>query len=142
MGATSTTASGPVPIRRTCPTPRFHNNNDQPLAASVTPYVVIPQDFQTAGLSGGSVIAVIFNRKIEYAVYGDTGPGPTSLAKLRTRVPRVSASTRIRRREARGVGVTYIAFTGAGNQASDIENQAETATLGQQLATKLVQSNP
>ena len=44
------------------------------LAASVTPYVVIPTDFRPTGLAGGGVVAVIYGGKLQYAVFGDTGP--------------------------------------------------------------------
>src|SRR5262249_8673992 len=55
----------------------FQNKNGEPLTASVTPYVVIPTDFMYPGLdtnNGGSVIAVIYNNQLLYAVFGDTGP--------------------------------------------------------------------
>ena len=126
------------------PQTAFTNRNGLPLAASVTPYVVIPNDFQYAGLDtnrGGNVIAVIYNRKLQYAVFGDTGPtdiiGEASYA--------CAAALGINPDPGNGgvgSGVTYIAFVGTGTQPTDIENQTETATLGQQLAQKLIQNNP
>jgi glycosyl hydrolase group 75 (putative chitosanase) len=119
----------------------FHNNAGQPLAASVTPYVVIPNDFHIAGLAGGNVVAVIYNRKLEFAVFGDTGPidiiGEASYA--------CAAALGINPDPGSGGiggGVTYIAFTGSGSKPADIENQSQTATLGQQLAQNLLQNNP
>ena len=126
------------------PQTAFTNRNGQPLAASVTPYVVIPNDFQYAGLDtnrGGNVIAVIYNRKLQYAVFGDTGPtdiiGEASYACAATLGINPDPGN-----GGVGSGVTYIAFVGTGTQPSDIENQTETATLGQQLAQKLIQNNP
>jgi len=130
---------GPDPSYQ--PDTAFHNNANQPLAASVTPYVVIPQDFQTAGLAGGNVVAVIYQGKLQFAVFGDTGPtdiiGEASYS--------CAAALGINPNPANGgvgSGVTYIAFTGAGAKPSNIEDQAATATLGQQLAQKLIQDNP
>jgi len=123
------------------PDTAFHNNAGQPLAASVTPYVVIPNDFHIAGLAGGNVVAVIYNRQLEFAVFGDTGPidiiGEASYA--------CAAGLGINPDPGNGgigSGVTYIAFTGTGAKPADIENQSQTATLGQQLAQMLLQSNP
>jgi hypothetical protein len=126
------------------PDTAFHNNSNQPLAASVTPYVVIPNDFHFAGLdttNGGNVIAVIYNRQLLFAVFGDTGPADiigeasyATAAKLGINPDPGNGGV--------GSGVTYIAFVGTGTRPSDIENQTETATLGQQLAQKLIQNNP
>ena len=125
------------------PDTAFHNNAGQPLTASVTPYIVIPNDFHFSGLdttNGGNVAAVIFNGKIQYAVFGDTGPtdiiGEASYAcaqKLGINPDPKNGGT--------GAGVTYITFVGAGTQPNDIENQSETATLGDQLANQLLANN-
>jgi hypothetical protein len=122
------------------PQTAFTNKSHQPLAASVTPYVVIPSDFKYAGLSGGTVVAVIYNDKIQYAVFGDTGPtniiGEASYA--------CAAALGINPDPGNGgtgSGVTYIAFVGAGTVPADIEDQAATKTLGEKLAAQLLQSN-
>lgn len=118
----------------------FHNNADQPLTASTTPYVVIPGDFSYPGLHGGNVTAVIFQGKLQWAVFGDTGPaniiGEASYAcaqKLGINPDPKNGGT--------GSGVTYITFVGNGTAPSDIENQSETKTLGEQLAQRLIQNN-
>jgi hypothetical protein len=121
----------------------FHNKNDEPLTASSTPYVVIPNDFHIAGLdsnNGGNVTAVIFNNKLLYAVFGDTGPtniiGEASFA---------TASALGINPDPKNGGtagpVTYITFIGTGTRPSDIENQAETKTLGERLSSQLVTNN-
>jgi hypothetical protein len=122
------------------PQTAFENKSHQPLAASVTPYVVIPNDFKYAGLNGGTVVAVIYNNKLEYAVFGDTGPnsiiGEASYA--------CAAGLGINPDPGNGgtnSGVTYIAFVGTGTVPSDIEDQAVTKTLGEKLAAQLLQSN-
>ena len=121
----------------------FHNSSDQPLTASVTPYVVIPNDFHIAGLDsnkGGNVTAVIFNNKLLYAVFGDTGStdiiGEASYAtaaKLGIDPDPKNGGT---------VGpVTYITFIGSGTRPSNIEDQAATQTLEQKLSAQLVVNN-
>lgn len=131
----------PGPDPTYLPDTAFHNSANQPLAASVTPYVVIPQDFRPAGLVGGAVVAVIYNGQLEFAVFGDTGPtdiiGEASYA--------CAVGLGINPNPANGgvgSGVTYIAFAGAGTRPADIENQTQTSTLGQQLAQQLIQNNP
>jgi regulation of enolase protein 1 (concanavalin A-like superfamily) len=118
----------------------FHNNAGEPLTASVTPYIVIPNDFHYTGLNGGNVAAVIYNGKIQYAVFGDTGPtdiiGEASYAcaqKLGINPDPKNGGV--------GGGVTYIQFVGSGARGSDIENQTETATLGDKLANQLIANN-
>jgi len=133
----------PGPDPTYLPDTAFHNASDQPLAASVTPYVVIPNDFHIAGLdsnNGGNVTAVIFNDKVAYAVFGDTGPtdiiGEASYA--------TAVSLGINPNPANGgtAGpVTYITFIGNGTRPSNIEDQTATKVLGDQLAAQLQQNN-
>jgi hypothetical protein len=125
------------------PDTAFHNSNGDPLAAAVTPYVVIPNDFQFPGLdttNGGNVVAVIFNNQLQFAVFGDTGPtdliGEASFA--------CAQSLGIDPDPASGgvnSGVTYIVFVGDGTAPADIEDQDATAQLGEQLVAQLVANN-
>lgn len=121
----------------------FHSAADQPLTASTTPYVVIPNDFSYAGLdtqNGGNVTAVLFQGKLQWAVFGDTGPtdiiGEASYAcaqKLGIDPDPKTGGT--------GSGVTYVTFVGPGTAPADIEDQAGTAALGERLARQLIQNN-
>jgi hypothetical protein len=122
------------------PQTAYTNKSGMPLAASLTPYVVIPNDFKYTGLKGGTVVAVIYNGKIQYAVFGDTGPdtiiGEASYAcadKLGINPDPGNGGT--------GSGVTYIAFVGTGTVPADIENLSETQTLGEKLAAQLILNN-
>jgi len=100
----------------------------------------VPWDYGSSGISLGAVIAVIYNGKITYGVFGDTGdcstigqasyamatslginPGPTN--------PGVES------------GVTYIAFKGNPAVVSPIENHADATTLGEMLAAQLITAN-
>jgi hypothetical protein len=110
------------------------------LAASVTPYVVIPGDFSVAGLKDGTVVAVIYGGKVQYAVFGDTGPnniiGEASYA--------CAAALGIDPDPGHGgtdAPVTYIAFTGTATVPANIEDQTATRALGERLAAQLLLSN-
>ncbi|HEX6835294.1 MAG TPA: glycoside hydrolase family 75 protein [Polyangia bacterium] len=132
---------GPDPSYQ--PDTAFHNLQDQPLEAAVTPYVVIPADFAYPGLdtsNGGNVVAVIYNHQLAFAVFGDTGPtdliGEASYA--------CAATLGIDPNPATGgvrSGVTYVVFVGANTAPHDIESQAETRQLGEQLLTQLLANN-
>jgi hypothetical protein len=139
--ATPGKCPGPDPSYQ--PDTAFHNLNNQPLEAAVTPYVVIPSDFQYAGLdtqNGGNVVAVIYNHKLEFAVFGDTGPvdliGEASYS--------CAENLGINPNPATGgvnSGVTYIVFVGMSTAPTNIEDRTETATLGDALAKQLVANN-
>lgn len=54
-------------------------HDHQPLDAATLPYVVLPSpsatfDYRDHGIGPGDVVAVIHDGKVEYAVFGDTGP--------------------------------------------------------------------
>src|SRR5262249_16214108 len=56
-----------------------HQSNGQPMNAATMPYMVIPSPssrfrFGDHNIALGAVVAVIFNNKVEYAVFADTGP--------------------------------------------------------------------
>jgi Fungal chitosanase of glycosyl hydrolase group 75 len=120
------------------------NANGPQLTSEKTPYVVIPQDVKFPGLDtnkGGSIIAVIYNNQLEFAVFGDTGPTDIiGEASVRTAnglgIPASPASGGV------AGGVTYIAFVGAGAQPADMENLTQIQTLGAQLTQALLKNNP
>jgi hypothetical protein len=122
------------------PATAFTTKSGSYLAASVTPYVVIPTDFRPNGLAGGAVVAVIAGGKVQYAVFGDTGPdniiGEASYA--------CAAALGIDPDPGTGgtAGpVTYIAFLGSNAVPGDIEDQAATRRLGETLAAALVRNH-
>src|SRR6266480_1317634 len=56
-----------------------HTSGDSPLNSAQLPYVVVPSpsstwDYRNFQIGCGTVVAVIFNGQVEYAVVGDTGP--------------------------------------------------------------------
>src|SRR5438045_93975 len=114
--------------------------NGHALAAAETPYVVIPNNFH--GLDVGSIVAVIYSGKIQYAVIGDTGPpdiiGEASYATAEKLGINPSATDG----GINGRSVTYIAFTGAGVSPKNAEDQAEINALGEKLLARFLTDNP
>jgi hypothetical protein len=136
-----TTGKCPGPDMSYQPDTALHGRNGA-LAAAVTPYVVIPNNFSAPGLNPGTVVAVIYGAKLQFAVFGDTGPatiiGEASYATAeKLGIPPSPLDGGVL-----GRTVTYIAFTGTGTVPGDVEDQAATKTLGDQLVTKLIANNP
>lgn len=57
----------------------FHDAGDRPLVSDALPYIVVPStsgiwDHTSAKIDGGTLVAVIYQDKVQYAVVGDTGP--------------------------------------------------------------------
>jgi hypothetical protein len=121
------------------------DSNGDPLDAAALPYVVAPSpsaiwDYKTAGLKLGSVVAVIYQGKVEYGILGDTGPdniiGEASYA--------MAESLGIDPDPAVGgadSGVTYIAFTGASGVVVKKEDHAEAVQVGEARAAQFLMEN-
>lgn len=121
----------------------FHQSNGRPLNAEKLPYVVVPAssriwNYASAGMRGGSVVAVVYRDKVEYAVVGDTGPS------------RIIGEASYATAEALGMnpdpvtggaesGVTYILFKGA--RAEPIESHSAAVSLGVELARRFIAAN-
>jgi hypothetical protein len=114
----------------------------RPLDASHLPYVVVPQssngfDFRASGLRLGSVVAVMFRDRLEYAVVGDLGPrgvigeGSFALAERLGINPDPN-------RGGVAAGVTYVAFTGADAVIAPVEDRTKTEEVGAQRAAALI----
>jgi len=115
-----------------------------PLNAAGLPYVVVPSpsntwDYRNFNIGCGTVVAVIFNNQIEYAVVGDTGPtaiiGEASYATANDLGIDPDPSN-----GGTDSGVTYIVFQGS-QRVSPIENHNSAITLGRSLATSFVNNN-
>jgi hypothetical protein len=121
-----------------------HASTGSPLNAAQLPYVVVPSpssiwDYRNFQIGCGTVIAVIFNNQVEYAVMGDTGPsaiiGEASYATANALGINPDPSN-----GGTDSGVTYIVFQGS-RRVSPIENHSNAVSLGQQLATEFVNNN-
>ncbi|MFB9908247.1 glycoside hydrolase family 75 protein [Allokutzneria oryzae] len=123
------------------PETAWQQSNGKHLNAATLPFVVVPGisskwSWKAAGITGGTVAAVVYKDKVAYAVVGDIGPtaiigeGSYRLAEVLGINPNPKTG---------GVGgavVDYILFPGV--KASKIEDQASAQSLGATAATKLV----
>ena len=118
------------------PQTAFTNKQGQPLSAARTPYLVIPNDFHVAGLQGGAVGAIIYKGKIQYAVFGDTGPsdiiGEASYAAARNLGINPDA-----RNGGTQDPVTYVVFLGKDAVPDDLEDQDEVNEIGERLTARM-----
>jgi hypothetical protein len=120
-----------------------HGSDGRPLNAATTPYVVLPGrsskiwSYARAGIKPGDVVAVIHGDKVEYAVFGDTGPkskiGEASYATASALGinpdPRVGGADS---------GVTYIVFPGTATGAA--EDHGKAVAAGRAAAQAFVNS--
>ena len=123
----------------------FTQSDGQPLIASALPFVVLPIpssrfSFVDADIQPGAVVAVIYQGKLVFGVFGDEGPssviGEGSYAMANSLGIDPNPKTG-------GIdsGVTYFAFVGADAVADPIEDHQAATTRGQMLAATLLQSN-
>ncbi|MFI5608527.1 ricin-type beta-trefoil lectin domain protein [Amycolatopsis sp. NPDC051903] len=128
------------------PDTAFHTSGDQPLNAAQLPYVVLPQptstwDYRNYGIDGGSVVAVIYNNKVTYAVVGDTGP--TSIIGEASYATAVSLGIDPDPSTGGTEGpVTYVVFP---NRVNPIENHSTAVSVGESAAGQWIgggQSDP
>jgi Fungal chitosanase of glycosyl hydrolase group 75 len=118
-----------------------HGNNG-PLTAAITPYVVIPTDFTHTGLSEGTVAAVIYRGRLTYAVFGDTGPTDIIGEASYACAERLGINPNAKIGGVQGATVTYVVFTKSNDSVpQNVEDQAETKTLGESLAKELLDKN-
>ncbi len=127
------------------PDTAFHQSDGKPLSAGRLPYIVIPGqgrewNYEHSGIDGGSIVAVIYRHRIEYAIVGDTdSPDKIGEASYAT---------------AHGLGinpspadggtdgpVTYILFSGPSNVVPKPEDHQAAVTMGQKAARKFLSQN-
>ena len=125
------------------PDTAFHQSDGRPLRSDTLPYVVVPSasgiwDHKSAGITGGSVVAVVHDDQVLYAVVGDTGPR------------RIIGEASYAAAEALGIdpdpatggtasGVTYILFEDS--RVSPVESHEAAVSLGERLAEEFVRSD-
>lgn len=122
------------------PETAFQSSRGKPLDSAALPHVVVPGpskvwDYRKSGLTGGSVVAVVYRDRVRYGVIGDTGPtgiiGEASYAMAKTLGIDPDPAT-----GGAESGVTYIAFKDS--RVSPIESRAKARSRGQQLAREFV----
>ncbi|MGW4982279.1 glycoside hydrolase family 75 protein [Streptomyces mirabilis] len=118
----------------------YQQSDGRYLSAETLPYVVVPTpsgiwDHRVHGIRGGSVVAVIYQDRVQYAVVGDTGPheiiGEASYATAKALGIRPDPHG-----GGTSSGVTYIAFKNS--RVSPIEDHAAAVTAGERLAREFV----
>lgn len=122
----------------------WHDSSDQPLNSAELPFVVVPLpsdiwDYSSAGIDGGTVVAVAYEDKIAYGVVGDKGPsggigeGSYELAEQLGIDPDPATG-------GTEGPVTYAFFPDA--VADPIEDAEQARTKGEQAAAEWVNSPP
>ncbi|OCC13150.1 glycoside hydrolase family 75 protein [Streptomyces sp. PTY087I2] len=122
------------------PETAFQSSRGEPLDSAALPHVVVPGpskvwDYRKSGLTGGSVVAVVYRDRVRYGVIGDTGPtgiiGEASYAMAKALGIDPDSST-----GGAASGVTYIAFKDS--RISPIESRARAQSRGAALAREFV----
>ncbi|WP_258044165.1 glycoside hydrolase family 75 protein [Streptomyces sp. SM11] len=122
------------------PETAFQSSRGEPLDSAALPHVVVPGpsklwDYRKSGLTGGSVVAVVYRDRVRFGVIGDTGPtgiiGEASYAMAKALGIDPDPST-----GGVGSGVTYIAFKNS--HISPIESRARAQSEGAALAREFV----
>ncbi|MPY59138.1 glycoside hydrolase family 75 protein [Streptomyces spongiae] len=123
------------------PATAYKQSDGRYLNAETLPFIVLPApsdiwDHRAHGVRGGSVAAVIYRDRVQYAVVGDIGPrqiiGEASYATAKSLGIRTDPRTG-------GVasGVTYVVFKNT--RVTPIEDHQEAVAQGEALARKLVE---
>jgi hypothetical protein len=104
------------------------------LDAATLPYVVVPLpsarfDYTAGGLELGSVIAVIYQDKVEYGVFGDEGP-TTIIGEASHRMAELLGIDPNPETGGADSGAAYIAFTGPSAVVTVIEDHDEAVNIG------------
>ncbi|MFG2474944.1 glycoside hydrolase family 75 protein [Streptomyces fagopyri] len=114
----------------------YRQTDGRYLCAETLPYVVVPGpsrlwNHRDQGIGGGSVVAVIYRDRVQYAVVGDIGPrhiiGEASYATAKALG--IPADPR---HGGTASGVTYIAFRDS--RVEPIEDHAAALAEGERLA--------
>lgn len=121
----------------------YVQSDGRPLNAETLPYIVVPAASSrwspaASGVRGGSVAAVVYQDRVQYAVVGDTGPsdliGEASYATARgLGIPAGPSDGGV------PSGVTYIVFKDS--KATPIEDHQAAVTTGERLARQFVTDN-
>ena len=136
---------GPRCNRRTDPyfaaSTAYAQSDGRPLSAERLPFIVVPApsalwDYREHGIGGGSVVAVVYRDRVQYAVVADTGPqgiiGEASYATAKALGIRADPHG-----GGAPSGVTYIVFKNT--RVSPIEDHAAAVTEGERVAKRFAE---
>jgi hypothetical protein len=121
------------------------DSNGEFLDASQLPYVVIPLpsnrwSYENSGIDLGQVVAVIYDGKLAYGVFGDQGPS-NIIGEASYAMADLLGIDHDPSNGGTAGPVYFIAFTGEGNRVSKMEDHAEATQIGEAAATKLIMDN-
>ena len=121
----------------------YQQSDGRQLKAETLPYIVVPGvsgiwNHRDHDIRAGSVAAVIYRDRVQYAVVGDVGPrhiiGEASYATAKAlgiRPDPIGGGT--------DSGITYLVFKDS--RVSPIESHSAAVTLGQSLARQFIEEN-
>jgi hypothetical protein len=122
----------------------YPQSDGRPLSAERLPFIVVPApsrlwDYRDHGIGGGSVVAVVYRDRVQYAVVGDAGPqgiiGEASYATARALGIRADPHG-----GGAHSGVTYIVFKNT--KVSPIEDPVAAVTEGERVARRFATGSP
>lgn len=118
----------------------FAQSDGRPLNSVALPFVVVPVpstvwDYRAHGVRGGSVVAVVYGDRVQYAVVGDTGPAGI-IGEASYATAEALGINPDPRRGGTPSGVTYIVFKGS--RVTPIEDRTAAVEAGEELARRFV----
>ena len=133
--------------------PQFQNSTvgkdsaGNSLDAALVPYVEVPSvgsvfDYRAAGLSMGSVVAVIYKGNLAYGVVGHEQASDVIGAASVAMAAQIGINPDPVKGGLQSEAVTYVAFTGAANTVPALEDVAATAKLAEKAAAALIAASP
>ncbi|EFE71105.1 secreted protein [Streptomyces viridosporus ATCC 14672] len=118
----------------------FAQSDGRPLSSEDLPFVVVPApsavwDYRAHGVRGGSVVAVVYQDRVQYGVVGDTGPADV-IGEASYAMAEALGINPDPRSGGAPSGVTYIVFKDS--RATPIEDHRAAVTEGERLARQFV----
>lgn len=116
------------------------------LDASNLPFVVAPLpsngfDYQAEGLAMGTVVAILYNGQLEFAVIGDLGPRGVIGEGSAALADRLGINSHPVTGGASGNVATFIAFTGSAADVDPIEDFNLAQQVGDTVARQVIAAN-
>jgi hypothetical protein len=113
------------------------------LDAAAVPYVEVPKasatfDYRAAGLSMGTVVAVIYNDQLSYGVVGQEQDPDTIGNASYAMATQLGINSDPVKGGLQSEDVTYIAFKGALNVVPALEDVKAAAALAEKAASELI----
>lgn len=123
------------------PDTALHTASGQPLDAAAVPYIVLPQpsgtwNFRNAGIRLGACAAAIFNGRVVYGVFGDTGPKTIIGEASHAMAKALGINPDPRNGGLEEIAVTYVVFPGT--RVSQVDSPDAARACGETHMQRLV----